>query len=175
MKYEIVNTGSDGNCIIINDFLAIDMGVSYKSLKSYISEVKIVILTHIHGDHLKEITIKKLIKEKPNLRYATPFYLVNKLVELGVSKSKIDVLDYESECDYGTLKIKIEKLYHDVPNSCIKVEFNDGKKLFYATDTAKIDHIEAIGYDLYLIEANYKEQEMLARIEDKLLKQEYFL
>ena len=33
MEYEILASGSDGNCIIVNNLIAIDMGISYKKLK----------------------------------------------------------------------------------------------------------------------------------------------
>lgn len=49
MEYEILNSGSDGNCTIINKIIAIDMGVSYKKLKEYTKTIKIVLLTHIHS------------------------------------------------------------------------------------------------------------------------------
>lgn len=49
MEYEILNSGSDGNCTIINEIIAIDMGVSYKKLKEYHKTIKLVLLTHIHS------------------------------------------------------------------------------------------------------------------------------
>jgi hypothetical protein len=38
---------------------------------------------------------------------------------------------------------------------------------FYATDTNNLDGIEALNYDLYLVEANYDEIEIKARIQEK--------
>ena len=49
MKYDVIATGSSGNCIIINDEIALDMGVSFKQLKSIYKKLKIVLLTHIHS------------------------------------------------------------------------------------------------------------------------------
>lgn len=34
------------------------------------------------------------------------------------------------------------------------------EKVLYAVDTKKIDHIRAVNYDLYLIEANYDEEKL---------------
>ena len=59
----------------------------------------------------------------------------------------------------------MQYLFHDVPNNCLHVEFQNGEKIFYAVDTAKIDHIEAKNYDLYLIEGNYTTDE---EIEEKI-------
>ena len=49
MKYEILATGSKGNCVIINDEIAIDMGVTYKKISPYLKQLKLVLLTHIHS------------------------------------------------------------------------------------------------------------------------------
>lgn len=49
MKYEILATGSKGNCTIINDEIAIDMGIPYKKIHPYAKRLKLVLLTHIHS------------------------------------------------------------------------------------------------------------------------------
>lgn len=49
MKYEIIRTGSDGNCVIINDTIAIDMGIPYKEIAPKLGDLQIVLLTHLHG------------------------------------------------------------------------------------------------------------------------------
>ena len=49
MNYDIVKTGSAGNCTIIERFLAVDMGVPLKLIKPYLKSLKIVFITHIHS------------------------------------------------------------------------------------------------------------------------------
>lgn len=49
MKYEVIATGSSENCIIINDEIALDMGVTFKQIKSIYKKLRIVLLTHIHS------------------------------------------------------------------------------------------------------------------------------
>lgn len=49
MKCEVIATGSSGNCVILDDYIAIDMGVTYKSIKPYMQKLRLVLLTHIHG------------------------------------------------------------------------------------------------------------------------------
>lgn len=49
LEYNIVNSGSDGNCLIFNKYMAIDMGITFKKLKPYLKELKIILLTHIHS------------------------------------------------------------------------------------------------------------------------------
>lgn len=45
--------------------------------------------------------------------------------------------------------------------------------MFYATDTNNLDGIEAKNYDLYLVEANYTEPDILERIKTKQTAGEY--
>lgn len=49
MDYEIIASGSSGNAVVINGFLMIDCGISFKSLKNVYKNLKIVLLTHIHS------------------------------------------------------------------------------------------------------------------------------
>lgn len=49
MEYEILASGSSGNCVIINDIIAIDMGIPYRNLKDYYKNIRLVLLTHVHS------------------------------------------------------------------------------------------------------------------------------
>lgn len=172
MNFQIINSGSSGNCVIIENIIAIDMGVSFKSLKNYYENLKIVLLTHIHGDHFKKSTIKKLADERPTLRFACCEWLVNDLVNCGVDKRNIDVLEINNKYDYKIFSIEPIELFHDVPNCGYKLEINN-KKLIYATDTNSLEHIEAKNYDLYLVEGNYEVEELEQKIKDKQEKGEF--
>lgn len=160
MNYKIINSGSDGNCVIVNDIIAIDMGVSYKKLTPYLSKLKIVLLTHQHVDHFKQSTIRKLAQNKPGLRFGCCEWLVQKLIDSGVSKKNVDVYETNVIYDYTVFSIKPVELYHDVPNCGYRVFF-EGKKLIYMTDTKTLDGISAKGYDVYLVEGNYENEEEL--------------
>jgi hypothetical protein len=97
---------------------------------------------------------------------------------------------------YGDLLIlQNHEIPHNVPNCCWKIEIGSKTnppdlkinqkinsntktklkttKYFYATDTNNLKRIEAKDYDLYMVEANYEEEEMLARIKKKREKDEY--
>ena len=174
IKYEIVSTGSNGNCIIVNDYLMLDCGLPYSKVKKYLDKVKIIFICHEHGDHLKKTTIKKIAYEKPNIKFLVGNFLVNELVELGVNKKNIITFDTGKWYDIGAFKVKMDYLFHDVPNNCIHIEFKNGEKLFYATDTSKIEHINAKDYTLYLIEANYDtDDELRKRIKEQEEKGEF--
>ena len=172
MKYKIISSCSTGNAVIIRDFILIDCGVSFKRLEKYYKKLKIVLLTHIHSDHFKKETIKRLAEERPTLRFACCEWLVNPLLECGVNRKNIDVLQIGTRYDYKLFKVVPIKLYHDVPQCGYRVLF-DNYKVFYATDTRTLDGISARNYDLYLVEGNYDEDEIEERIKEKQQNCEY--
>lgn len=49
MNCNILKTGSDGNCVILNGTTAIDMGVPYKTIEPYVKDLQFVFLTHVHS------------------------------------------------------------------------------------------------------------------------------
>ena len=148
------------------------MGVTFKALKEVYKELKIVLLTHEHTDHFRKATLRKLAKERPTLRFACCHWLVSALVEAGVPKQNIDVLEIGKTYDYKAFKINPIKLYHDVPNCGYRIDVG-GKKAIYATDTAHLGGISAKNYALYLIEANYQEDELEERIIAKTTAGQY--
>lgn len=161
MNYKILNSGSDGNCTLINDIVAIDMGVSYKLLTPHVEKLRLVLLTHAHSDHFNKATIRRLAKDRPTLRFGCCKWLVQELINCCVDRSNIDVYEVGLFYDYKLFKLMPVKLYHDVPNCGYRVFYGD-EKLIYATDTYTLDGIKAIEYDYYLIEGNYQDEEELS-------------
>lgn len=163
--YRIIKTGSKGNAIIIDNNILIDCGVPYKDLP--VKLLKLVFLTHEHSDHFNFSTISRLALERPTLRFACGKFLLKKLVQAGVSYTKIDILTpgvwYRYNKDIAVSPIV---LYHDVPNYGYRLLVK-GKKIIYATDTTTLEGIKAYNYDYYLLEANYEENEIQQKIEEK--------
>ena len=166
MNYDIINTGSNGNATVIENCILIDCGVSFVRIKPYYKNIKLVLLTHIHSDHFNKTTIKRLAKERPTLRFACCEWLVSPLIECGVNKKNIDILEIGKWYQYSGIKVSPVLLYHNVEQCGYRVVINE-KKLFYATDTNTLDGISANNYDLYMVEANYTEEEIKGRIEAK--------
>lgn len=173
IDYNIIGTGSDGNAVIINDFLLIDCGVPYKAIQPYAKKLKLVLLTHIHTDHFQKGTIRRLAKERPTLRFACGRWLAEPLVRCGVEKKNIDVLDFFTLYGYGKCNVISVPLTHNVPQCGYKVHFADGSKMIYCTDTNNLNGITARNYDLYMIEANHLEDEIKEKIEQKKEAGEY--
>lgn len=166
MKYEIIGSSSKGNSIVVEDILLLDCGVTYKKIKPYLNKIKLIFISHIHKDHLLPTTIKQIAYNYPTIKFICGSDgVVEKLFENGVNKKNIYILKNGIRYDLGLLKVRLIDLYHDVPNYGLKWEIN-GKKGIYIVDTARIDHIVAKDYDLYLIESNYREDILQKHIEE---------
>jgi len=166
IEYTIVATGSKGNAVIIEKFIMIDCGVPFKALLPYYKSLKLVLLTHEHSDHFNQTTVKRLAKERPTLRFGCGKWLVEMLVDCGVSAQNIDILTADYDSSYGKFTVEPIKLFHDVKNQGYRLSFPKGK-MFYATDTNSLQGITAKDYDLYMIEANFEDAEIKERIEKK--------
>lgn len=166
MTCNVIATGSAGNAVILSDFLLLDCGVPYKALKLYVKDLRLVLMTHIHGDHFKPETIRRLADDRPLLRFGCCEWLAGALIQAGVSPANIDVFTLGDSYDYGPVVIEPVPLVHDVDNCGYKLKLGNERAL-YATDTFALDGIEAKDFDLYMIEANYTEIEMAERIKRK--------
>lgn len=173
MNYKIISTGSQGNAVIVENKILIDCGVPFKDLRHDYKNLKLVLLTHIHSDHFKKATIKKLAAERPTLRFACCHWLVDALLACGVEAKRIDVLETDKIYGYGICNVIPFFLQHNVPNCGYKLHFAEAGKLIYATDCNTLDGISAPGYDLYLIEANYIDEDIEQRIAEKKANGEY--
>ena len=102
MKYEVISTGSKGNAVVINNIL-IDCGVPFSAIKPIYRKINLVLLTHIHSDHFRPSTIKRLAAERPTLRFGCGEWLVKQLIDNDVSPRNIDVLNMDREYDYNAV------------------------------------------------------------------------
>jgi phosphoribosyl 1,2-cyclic phosphodiesterase len=187
INYNIISTGSEGNAVVINDTILIDCGVSFKALSQYYKALKLVLLTHKHSDHFNKTCIKLLARERPTLRFGCGRWLVDMVVQCGVPKQNIDVLEFDTRYMYGICDVIPVPLVHGginnetkrrevVPNCGYKIHFPTGngyKKMIYATDTNCLNGISARHYDLYMIEANHEEEVIKQKIRDKKASGEY--
>jgi len=160
--YNVLSSGSKGNCIIYHDSIAVDMGITYQMIKPHQNSLQIVLLSHIHGDHFNVSTIKKLAFERPTLRFACGDFLAEYLQGI----KNVDILESGKVYDYGQFKVSPITLYHDVPNFGYRIFKND-TKIIHVTDTAHLEGITAKNYDLYAIESNYNEDTIFESIERK--------
>ncbi len=176
MTYEILQSGSRGNCTLINACAALDMGVSWRRLEPRAGALRLVLLTHAHADHFYAPTVRRLARERPGLRWACCPWMEEKLRCCGVDARAIDVFEPGRLylCPEAGLKCMAEKIPHNVPN-CAWHLFGaaEGDALFYATDCASLEGVEARGYGVYLVEANHTEEEIARALAEARAKGTY--
>lgn len=159
----IISSTSSGNCYIYNKDIMLDIGVNFKKIQPYIKDIKLVLLTHIHGDHINKTTLKKLMYEKPTIMVLCGEWLVQTLVDIGIPKKSIFVIEIDKKYDLGKYIIEPVLAIHDVGNCGYKITIKETNyKIFHITDTNSVQHIEAKNYNLYCIESNYN-QDILER------------
>ena len=172
IEYQVLSTGSAGNAVIINKAVLIDCGVPYKAVEPMIRDIRLVLLTHIHGDHFRASTIRRIAEERPLVRFGACEWLIRPLADAGVPARQIDLLKIGYRYNYGICEVLPVPLVHDVPNCGYKIHSPAGKAI-YATDTVNLNGITAKDYDLYMIEANYDEEEIQHRISEKKANGQY--
>ena len=174
MTCDVISTGSKGNAVVLGGEILIDCGVPFKLLERYIWKLRIVLLTHQHRDHINPATVRRLHQTRPTLRFGCCHWMVEHLLAAGVAPQNIDVMEPDVGYAYVSAGWLIQPfpLWHDVENCGYFVDIGNERAL-YATDTGSLDHVEAKGLDLYLIEANHTEEEIAERIRRKLAAGEF--
>lgn len=168
MICDVIATGSKGNAVLLDSGILVDCGVPYKLVEPCVRGLRLVLLTHIHGDHFNPATIRRLHKERPTVRFGCCQWLVRPLLDAGVSARCIDVYTPDVMYDYGAgISVSPFYLAHDVENCGYRLVYANDEKALYATDTGTLEGISAPGYDLYMIEANHTEAEIMERIKRK--------
>jgi phosphoribosyl 1,2-cyclic phosphodiesterase len=166
--YQILSTGSKGNAIIYFGEILLDCGVSFSLIKPHLAGLKIVLLTHVHKDHINLSTLKKIQFERPSIRIGAGEHMK----ELLTGFKNVDYYKPLSEYLYNEFTVSPVVLYHDVTNFGYRLK-KDGVKIFHATDTSHLNGIEAKGYDFYCIEANYNEDTVFDVIREKQSRGEF--
>ncbi|WNF18879.1 MBL fold metallo-hydrolase [Staphylococcus warneri] len=155
MQYEIISTGSKGNSVVINDIM-IDCGIAFKKLKEYLYDIKYLLLTHIHNDHIKPTTLKRIRKEFPHIKVISNYevaqlYDVDHIINAGYP---IDIDNYTFEAF---------ECVHDVVTYGYVWTF-ESNEIIYATDTNSLENAPERKYDYLFLESNYDEEKLeLAR------------
>lgn len=167
---KIIASGSDGNGVILNGNVMIDCGVSFKRIEQHMPGIRLVLLTHSHSDHFRKATVKRIVKDYPSVRFGAGAHMLPLLNEIpGIHA---DIMVPGTAYGYGICTVEPVELVHNVPNYGWKVKSPEGRAI-YCTDTNSLEGVEAVGYDLYLIEANHGEAEIERRISEKISRGEY--
>lgn len=153
MKIKVISSGSKGNATLINYNninILIDAGIPLKKLeeknKEEIKNIDIIIITHIHDDHIKGLN--SYIKRFNPL-------IITKSEELTDKTQSTNIMNTDNYL-INDLEINLFNLSHDV--KCSGVSIKETKEIIYITDTGYINKNilkEIKNKDLYIIESNH--------------------
>ena len=158
MKITNLASGSKGNSTLIETKtknILIDAGLPLsnleKRLETQMPKIDILIITHIHIDHIKGIN--SVIKKHNPVIYTKDQELETKIKETAT-------ISYDKNIKENNLEIELFPLSHDVP--CIGVYIKEEEKEFvYITDTGYVKEKILTKYqnkDAYILESNYEEE-----------------
>ncbi|MBQ8132500.1 MAG: MBL fold metallo-hydrolase, partial [Bacilli bacterium] len=164
MKFQMLSSGSKGNCaIILSDDanIIIDAGISYLTLKKKLEENSLsfdqfdaILITHCHKDHtsglasiIKKSTINAYVPEKmyDSIKEYIPY---PRCTFIG------------DEFNINSLEIELIHTSHDAPCSVGFLIKSNDKKMCYITDTGYLNRkylAKMVGLDMYVIESNHDE------------------
>lgn len=177
----ILATGSSGNCVLINDHILVDAGITFKHFREFdipLDQLSVCIITHKHGDHMNKPFVRKLLASNipviMSQDSAGELQMEGKLnVESYVNTGKIIFLQkdhgYSFE-DNLTMYAHPQK-HHDIINYALVFEA-DGFRLLYSTDLDSLEPTDTgeglmhLGmFDTILLEGNYDEPYLRSYIE----------
>ena len=152
LNYKIIATGSKGNCVIIENIM-IDIGVAFKSIENELKNIKYILITHIHSDHLNSTTFKNIKKKFPHIRIYGNYEVANR-----VGRENITKMMGDSTCISLSDKLEIQsfKGFHDVEVLGFVIVMGN-KNIIYATDTYSLEEAPKLEYDYLFLESNYDE------------------
>ena len=154
MNYKIISTGSkDGNCVIINDVM-VDCGVPFSKIKNDLYDVKYLLITHVHQDHLNRKTIQQIAENFPRIIIIGNYEVHSTYNCKIIANAGFDIVTD----DYV---FTLFECIHDV--LCYGYTWNfEGQEIIYATDTSTLENAPAKPYDYLFIESNHDEQKLEA-------------
>ena len=104
MNYKIISSGSKGNCVVINDVM-VDCGLAFNKIKEELYNIKYLLITHTHGDHLRLKTIAGIAKLFPKIQIIGNYevhdvFNCNYIANAGFSIVTDDYIFKPFECEH---------------------------------------------------------------------------
>jgi ribonuclease BN (tRNA processing enzyme) len=154
MNYKIISTGSKGNCSVLHDDVMVDCGVPFGKIKEYLYDIKYLLITHIHQDHLNRKTIQQIAENFPRIKIIGNYevhsiFNCNIIANAGFEIKTDDYVFTPFEC------------LHDVLCYGFTWTF-EGQEIIYATDTSTLENAPSKKYDWMFIESNHDEKKLEA-------------
>lgn len=137
--------------MIINDVM-VDCGVPFKVIKEHLYDVKYLLLTHIHSDHIRETTLNNIKKLFPRIKIIGN-HEVHQLFGVNIIANTSFPIETD---DYCFLPFECE---HDVLTYGFTWEY-EGKSIIYATDTSTMENAPDDKFDYIFLESNHDEKKV---------------
>lgn len=176
LLFRVIASGSNGNCSVIKDtdeVILIDAGISRKRIVHSLEdlnishkEVKYILITHAHSDHINSLAILegdalmnfKVIATRETLQ-EIDYLSRNDSRFSAVAKNGI-AIEFDKQLKTEEFIIKAFPVKHDIPGAaCFSVKNIDtGIRLSYVTDTGALDGSfsdELRKSDIIAIESNH--------------------
>ena len=162
----IIASGSSGNCVIYHKEIMVDIGVAYIHVEPFLADVRCILLTHEHKDHINITTLKRALKQYPSIEIICAEFMIKQLNGLQAT-----VINNDEWLHIGSYQIARINLTHDVPNIGYRIfkllpDFYVNKGI-HVTDTYSLDGVIAENYDWYAIELNHCEELIQQAIKTK--------
>lgn len=154
LNYEVIASGSKGNCVVIGNVM-VDCGVAYTKLKDHLYDVKYLLITHIHSDHLRKSTFNYIKKHFPHIKTIGNYDVAQTVDVHYIINAGFELLTD----DYV---FNAFKCVHDVETYGF-YWVQDGYNIIYATDTSNMNFApKDIPFDYLFLESNHDEKKLEA-------------
>lgn len=153
MNYKIISSGSSGNCVIINNIM-VDLGVSFKVIKEELYNIKYLLITHTHSDHLNKVTLQQVLRKFPTIQVIGNYevheaYFTHKIANAGFEVITDDYIFNAFQCPHDVL--------------CYGFTWSfEGQDIIYATDASTLEYAPDRKFDYFFLESNHDEAKLEA-------------
>ena len=152
MDYNIIGSGSSGNCVRVGDML-FDVGLPFTTIQDELFKVRYLFITHKHSDHINRVTYRKLRRKYPRITVVANYDVAQVIhVDKVVSDSSVFTLPGRT--------VTCFKLIHDVVCTGYNISMSDGTEIIYATDTSSLENAPDKKYDYLFLESNHDEKKL---------------
>lgn len=166
LKYEIISSGSHGNCVVIEEVM-VDCGLPFSKIKDYLYGIKYLLITHIHSDHIKKSTLQSIRRFFPKIKVIGN-YEVHQLYNVDIIANAMFPIVVE---DYTFVPFLCD---HDVLTYGYTWSANN-YELIYATDTSSLANVPEGQFDYFFIESNHDEHKLNEVLKNTKIKYNAYL